>query len=184
MNSSWLLQSSSTKGRLLMMPTTGTTVVYWLMITGTHCSHPMSMWFSGTNGWRTEYLRTCLPSIEEDVVISFVALGGAPYPLCLIGSPLWRNEWVNSFQAIAPLTGQERGTFFKGAFLPQKLDPKGNIETKYNYDQKHVLSYILKRSPVCFVWAVPPLLISPSLLILALKTVECQLGIESGSCKS
>jgi hypothetical protein len=30
--------------------------------------------------------------------------------------------FFNSFQAIAPLTGQKKGVHFKGAYLPQKLD--------------------------------------------------------------
>jgi hypothetical protein len=29
---------------------------------------------------------------------------------------------VNSFQAVAPLTGPEKGVLFKGAYLPQKWD--------------------------------------------------------------
>jgi hypothetical protein len=39
-------------------------------------------------------LNVQLPSIGEEVLISFVALGGAPAPLCHIGSPLSRRrEW-------------------------------------------------------------------------------------------
>jgi hypothetical protein len=39
---------------------------------------------------------------------------------------------VNSSPAIMPLAALYFGVvFFKGAFLPQKLDPKGNIETRY-----------------------------------------------------
>jgi hypothetical protein len=34
---------------------------------------------------------------------------------------------------------------------------------------KHVLSYILKTSPGCFVWDAPPLLISPLLYNIALN---------------
>jgi hypothetical protein len=29
---------------------------------------------------------------------------------------------LNSFQAMAPLTGPEKGSFFKGTYLPQKWD--------------------------------------------------------------
>jgi hypothetical protein len=57
------------------------------------CTAPVP-WAAGreSNGCRPESLRTTLPSIEEEVVISFVALGGAPAPLCHIGSPLLRRE--------------------------------------------------------------------------------------------
>jgi hypothetical protein len=41
-----------------------------------------------SNGCRPKSLRTALPSIEEEVGMSFVAVGGAPVPLCHIGSPL------------------------------------------------------------------------------------------------
>jgi hypothetical protein len=62
----------------------------------------------------------------------------------LTGFWLWRQYWRQLW-----------GHFLKGAFLPQKLTPKSSIETQYNSVQGHGLSYILKRSPVCFVWAAP-----------------------------
>jgi hypothetical protein len=38
---------------------------------------------------------------------------------------------VYSFQAIAPLTAQEKGVqFFGGAYFPQKLTPKSSIGTE------------------------------------------------------
>jgi hypothetical protein len=49
------------------------------------------------------------------------------------------------------------GSFFKGAYLPQKLDPKSTIETQYNVFQAHVLSYYVKSTPGWFVWAAPSL---------------------------
>jgi hypothetical protein len=67
--------------------------------------------------------------------------------------------------------GMEKGgNFLKGAYLPQKLTPKSSIETEYKLFQKHVPSYQVKRSEDCFVWAAPPLLISPCLLIIALNS--------------
>jgi hypothetical protein len=39
----------------------------------------------------------------------------------------------------------------KGAFLPQKLNPKGNIETRYKLFQAHVRSYQVKSTPRWFV---------------------------------
>ena len=56
------------------------------------------------SGCRIESLRILLPSVQVVVLISFVALGGAPYALCHIGSPLWRREWdklwMHSFNGI------------------------------------------------------------------------------------
>jgi hypothetical protein len=40
------------------------------------------------------------------------------------GSPLLNVVNVNSFQAIAPLTGQKKGSFFKRGIFPSKIDPK------------------------------------------------------------
>jgi hypothetical protein len=54
---------------------------------------------------------------------------------------------VNSFQAIAPLTAQEKGYFFKGAFLPKKLTPKSSIKTRYKLFQAHMLPIRLKHVP-------------------------------------
>jgi hypothetical protein len=72
---------------------------------------------------------------------------------------LCANDRFNSFQAIVPLTGQEkRGPFFTGAFLPQKLDLEPPIERQYKPFQKHVSSYQIKRSPGCVVWAAPTVL--------------------------
>jgi hypothetical protein len=53
------------------------------------CTAPVP-WAAGSdmNGCRPESLQTALPSGEEEVVMSFVALGGAPAPLRHIGSPL------------------------------------------------------------------------------------------------
>jgi hypothetical protein len=71
--------------------------------------------------------------------------------------PNWRRyrrhnrNPVNSFQAIAPLTAQEKGYFLKGVVLSQKLDPKTSIDdTRYNPSQRRVSFYILKTTPVCF----------------------------------
>jgi hypothetical protein len=48
------------------------------------------------------------------------------------------------------------------------LTPKTSTGPRYKLFPKHVLSYILKRSPGCFVWAVPLLLIRPLLYNIAL----------------
>jgi hypothetical protein len=50
------------------------------------------------------------------------------------------------------------GYFFYGAYFPQKLDLEPRIESKYKPFQKHVSSYILKRSPDLVVWSAPTLL--------------------------
>jgi hypothetical protein len=47
---------------------------------------------------------------------------------------------INSFQAIVPLTGQEKGSFFTGAYLPQKSVLSPPIERQYEPFQKHVPS--------------------------------------------
>jgi hypothetical protein len=49
---------------------------------------------------------------------------------------------VNSFQAIVPYMGQEKGVlFFTGVYLPQKLVLSPPIESQYKPFQKHVSSY-------------------------------------------
>jgi hypothetical protein len=47
---------------------------------------------------------------------------------------------VNSFQAIVPLTGQEKSSFFTGMYLPQKSVLSPPIESQYKPFQKHVSS--------------------------------------------
>jgi hypothetical protein len=59
------------------------------------------------------------------------------------------------------ICGTKKGSFFKGAYFPQTLAQKTSIETRYKLFQRHASFYILKISEGCFVWAVPPLLISP-----------------------
>jgi hypothetical protein len=55
---------------------------------------------------------------------------------------------------MVPLTASRFGVlFFKGEFLPQKLDPKRNIETRYKHFQAHVLFYKVKLCPGWFVYA-------------------------------
>jgi hypothetical protein len=56
---------------------------------------------------------------------------------------------------IRPLFG---GPFFTGPYFPQKSDLSPRIESKYKPFQKHVYSYILKRSPDSVVWSAPTLL--------------------------
>jgi hypothetical protein len=61
---------------------------------------------------------------------------------------------LNSFQAIVPLTGQEKGVlFFTGTYLPQKTDLLSPLERQYNSVQKHVSSYKVILCPGCFVYA-------------------------------
>jgi hypothetical protein len=50
------------------------------------------------------------------------------------------------------------GVLFTGVFLPQKSVLSPPIERQYIFVQRHVSFYILKRSPVWFVWAAPTLL--------------------------
>jgi hypothetical protein len=67
------------------------------------------------------------------------------------------------------VNGTTFGVHFFGGHFPQKLTPKTSTEPQYKLFQRHVSFYILKGSPVCFVWAVPPLLISPYLYNIALN---------------
>jgi hypothetical protein len=39
------------------------------------------------------------------------------------------------------ICGLKKGSFFKGAYFPQKLAQKTSIETRYKFFQAHVLSY-------------------------------------------
>jgi hypothetical protein len=48
---------------------------------------------------------------------------------------------INSFQAIVPLTGQEKGDLFYGGYLPQKSVLSPPIESQYKPFQKHLSSY-------------------------------------------
>jgi hypothetical protein len=70
------------------------------------------------------------------------------------------------------ICGTKKGSFFIGAIFPQKLAQKTSIETRYNLFQAHVLSYQEKRSEGFFVWAVHPLLLSSSLLKIALNSLK------------
>jgi hypothetical protein len=63
----------------------------------------------------------------------------------------------------------EKGSFFKGAYFPQKLAQKTSIEARYNFFQRHVPFCILKINEGCFVWDAPPLLINPLLNNIALN---------------
>jgi hypothetical protein len=49
--------------------------------------------------------------------------------------------YLTGLQLMPHICGTEKGSFFKGAFLPKKLDPNSNIETQYKLFQGHVLSY-------------------------------------------
>jgi hypothetical protein len=76
---------------------------------------------------------------------------------------------VNRILVMAPILAPTFGVIsFKGAYLPQKLTPKSSIETQTVSVQGHVLSYQVKRSKDCFVWAAPLLLIGPLLFNIAL----------------
>jgi hypothetical protein len=48
---------------------------------------------------------------------------------------------INSFQAIVPYMGQEKGVLFKGVYLPQISVLSPPIERQYLSVQKHVSSY-------------------------------------------
>jgi hypothetical protein len=64
---------------------------------------------------------------------------------------------INSFQAIVPLMGQEKGSFFTGAYFPQKLVFLPPAERQYKPIQKHVSSYQVKISESDHIIAVPTL---------------------------
>jgi hypothetical protein len=86
------------------------------------------------------------------------------YDDCLAeGLPLTK---INRIPIMVPLTASLFGSFFKGAYLPQKLAQKTSIETRYNLFQRRVLFYILKISEGCFVWVAPPAISRPYLIIL------------------
>jgi hypothetical protein len=56
---------------------------------------------------------------------------------------------INSFNRIpvtAPITAPVLGVLFRGAYLPQKWDPKSSIVTRYVSVQTHVSFYIINRS--------------------------------------
>jgi hypothetical protein len=60
------------------------------------------------------------------------------------------------------------GTFFSGAFIPQKWDIFPPFYPLFKLFQRHVSFYILKMSQGCFVWAAPPLVLAPTIFIIAL----------------
>jgi hypothetical protein len=75
------------------------------------------------------------------------------------------------------------GTFFSGAFLPQKLDNLPPFWPRFKLFQKHVSSYLTKEAKVDLYrthlhWC------SHRLFSLLPFSVERQLGIEPGTCKS
>jgi hypothetical protein len=72
---------------------------------------------------------------------------------------LTSTHHVNSSQAIMPLAAPLFGLYYylEGIYLPQKSDLAASIETQYKPFQKHVLSYQVKISESCFVWAAPTL---------------------------
>jgi hypothetical protein len=80
----------------------------------------------------------------EVVEVQLLSRFFAPGKRCSSGFLLGLAD-VNSFQAIAPLTGQKKGYFFRGAYLHQILDPNSNIETQRVSVQTHVLSYIYSK---------------------------------------
>jgi hypothetical protein len=68
---------------------------------------------------------------------------------------LWRQYWRHFW-----------GSFFTGAYLPQKSVLSPPIESQYKPFQKHVSSYWVERSPGCVVWAAPTLLRDEPFLIM------------------
>jgi hypothetical protein len=56
----------------------------------------------------------------------------------LWGQFLREKRPFNSFQAIAPLTGQKKGSFFKGAHLPQKSYLLPLLDTIQALSKAHV----------------------------------------------
>jgi hypothetical protein len=49
-------------------------------------------------------------------------------------------KYLTGLQLMPHICGMKKGSFFKGAYLPQKLAQKTSIETRYNLFQVHVLS--------------------------------------------
>jgi hypothetical protein len=48
---------------------------------------------------------------------------------------------LTGLQLMPHICGMKMGSFFKGAYFPQKLTPKSSINTEYKLFQKHVPSY-------------------------------------------
>jgi hypothetical protein len=64
---------------------------------------------------------------------------------------------LTAFKLSPDILGRKKGSFFTGVYLLQKLVLLPPIETQYVSVQKHVSSYLFKRSESCFVWAAPSL---------------------------
>jgi hypothetical protein len=63
-------------------------------------------------------------------------------------------------QAIVLLAALYFGVYyFGGVYLPQKMDLLPRLERERNSVQNHVLSYQVKISEGCFVWAAPTMLL-------------------------
>jgi hypothetical protein len=60
-------------------------------------------------------------------------------------------SFLNSFQAIVLLTGQEKGVLLRGCISLKKLVLLPPIESQYKPFQKHVSSYQVILCPGCFV---------------------------------
>jgi hypothetical protein len=73
----------------------------------------------------------------------------------LTGFLLWRQYWRHFW-----------GSFFTGAYLPQKSVLSPPLESQYKPFQKHVSSYLVERSPGCVVWAAPTALRDGPYLIM------------------
>jgi hypothetical protein len=54
---------------------------------------------------------------------------------------------LTGFKPMPHIYAAGKGVLFRGAYLPQKLDPKSDIETQYKLFQAYVLSYQVKTCP-------------------------------------
>jgi hypothetical protein len=99
---------------------------------------------------------------DPNILIIYTQIFSARVIFCII--PRDNREFSNcSFQLLTAFmlwpsyNGHFWGYIFFGVIFPQKLTPKTSTEPRYKLFQRHVSSYILKRSLGCFVWAAPPL---------------------------
>jgi hypothetical protein len=75
----------------------------------------------------------------------------------LTGFRLWRQYWRQFW-----------GYIFGGAYFPKKWDLLPPFQPLFKFFQGHMLSYEVKMSESCFVWAAPSLSLARTYLIIAL----------------
>jgi hypothetical protein len=89
---------------------------------------------------------------------------------------------LNRIPVMAPILAPILGVHFFGGIFPSKM---GRFSPFLATIQAHLKTCVFlfnKRSEGCFVSDAPPLVLAPTIFIIALFSVEFQLGIDSGSC--